>query len=52
MSRYARQTILPEVGDVGQRRIGAARVLVIGAGGLGGPVLPLQAGSGVGRITI
>ncbi|MDD9731246.1 HesA/MoeB/ThiF family protein [Mameliella sp. AT18] len=52
MSRYARQTILPEVGDVGQRRFGAARVLVIGAGGLGAPVLPLLAGAGVGRITI
>ncbi|AWI86539.1 thiamine biosynthesis protein ThiF (plasmid) [Alloyangia pacifica] len=52
MSRYARQTILPEVGEPGQRRLSEARVLVVGAGGLGAPVLPLLAGAGVGRITI
>ncbi len=52
MSRYARQTILPEVGESGQRRLAGARVLVVGAGGLGAPVLPLLSGAGVGRITI
>ncbi|MBE9640341.1 HesA/MoeB/ThiF family protein [Salipiger mangrovisoli] len=52
MNRYARQMILPEVGAPGQHRLAGARVLVVGAGGLGAPVLPLLAGAGVGRITI
>ncbi|WP_209506923.1 MULTISPECIES: ThiF family adenylyltransferase [unclassified Ruegeria] len=52
MSRYARQTLLPEVGAEGQARLTAARVLVVGAGGLAAPLLPLLAGAGVGHITI
>ncbi|MDO5704204.1 MAG: HesA/MoeB/ThiF family protein [Paracoccus sp. (in: a-proteobacteria)] len=52
MSRYARQTILPEIGADGQARIGAAHVLVVGAGGLGVPVLQYLAGAGVGQITL
>ncbi|WP_170457046.1 ThiF family adenylyltransferase [Ruegeria arenilitoris] len=52
MSRYARQMILPEVGAEGQNRLARARVLVVGAGGLAAPVLPLLAGAGVGHLTI
>ncbi len=52
MSRYARQMILPEVGAERQARLSKARVLVVGAGGLAAPVLPLLAGAGVGHLTI
>ncbi|EEE38838.1 hypothetical protein RKLH11_2683 [Rhodobacteraceae bacterium KLH11] len=52
MSRYARQILLPEVGAKGQARLASAHVLVVGAGGLAAPVLPLLAGAGIGRITI
>lgn len=51
-ARYARQVVLPEVGEAGQARIGAASVLVVGAGGLGCAVLPYLCAGGVGRITI
>jgi molybdopterin/thiamine biosynthesis adenylyltransferase/rhodanese-related sulfurtransferase len=50
--RYARQTVLPEVGAQGQARLAAASVVVVGAGGLGCPVLQYLAGAGVGRLTI
>ena len=39
MGRYARQMILPRIGEAGQRALEAAHVLVIGAGGLGCPAL-------------
>ncbi|MFV0301031.1 MAG: HesA/MoeB/ThiF family protein [Paracoccus sp. (in: a-proteobacteria)] len=52
MNRYARQTILPEIGAGGQARLGAARVLVVGAGGLGVPAIQYLAGAGIGRITL
>lgn len=50
--RYRRQTVLQEVGPAGQDRIAAARVLVIGAGGLGSPLLISLAAAGIGTIAL
>jgi len=50
--RFARHVLLPQLGELGQRRLLAARVCVIGAGGLGAPVLQYLAAAGVGRIGI
>jgi molybdopterin-synthase adenylyltransferase len=52
LERYARHIVLPQVGGVGQRKLKAASVAVIGAGGIGSAVIPALAGAGVGRLTI
>lgn len=52
IERYARHLVLPEVGGPGQQKLKAARVLVIGAGGLGSPVIQYLAAAGVGTIGI
>src|ERR1700731_4744317 len=50
IARYSRHLIMPEVGMEGQKRLKAASVLLIGAGGLGSPLGPYLAAAGIGRI--
>src|SRR5205085_3869773 len=52
VARYSRHLIMPEVGMDGQKRLKAASILLIGAGGLGSPLALYLAAAGVGRIGI
>ena len=52
IDRYARHLVLPEVGEEGQARLLESRVLVIGAGGLGSPLLLYLAAAGVGTLGV
>jgi adenylyltransferase/sulfurtransferase len=52
LDRYARQIVLREFGGVGQKKLKAARVAVIGAGGIGSAVIPALAGAGIGQVAI
>jgi adenylyltransferase/sulfurtransferase len=52
LDRYARQIVLPQVGGVGQRKLKAARVAIVGAGGIGSGALPALAGAGIGTLTV
>ena len=50
IERYARHILLPEVGGTGQSKLLQSSVLVIGAGGLGSPIVMYLAAAGVGKI--
>ena len=52
LDRYARHIVLPQVGGIGQKRLKAADVAVVGAGGIGSAVIPALAGAGIGHLTI
>lgn len=52
IERYARHIILPEIGGIGQQKLKASRVLVVGAGGLGSPIIQYLAAAGIGTIGI
>ncbi len=52
LDRYARHIVLKEIGGGGQKRLLAAHALIVGAGGIGSPVIQYLAAAGVGRLTV
>ena len=52
LDRYARHIVLPQVGGVGQNKLKASKIAVVGAGGIGSAVIPALAGVGLGQVTI
>ena len=52
LERYARHIVLPQLGGVGQRRLKASSIAIVGAGGIGSAAIPALAGAGIGRLTI
>ncbi len=52
LARYARHIVLPQVGGAGQLKLKAAKIAIIGAGGIGSAAIPALAGAGIGSLTI
>ena len=52
IERYSRQIILKDIGPIGQEKLSNSKVLVVGAGGLGSPILMYLAGTGIGNLGI
>ncbi|HET9335619.1 MAG TPA: HesA/MoeB/ThiF family protein [Sphingomicrobium sp.] len=52
LDRYARHIVLPQIGGAGQQRLKAAKVAVVGAGGIGAGAIPALVGAGVGHLTV
>ena len=52
IERYARHIILPEIGGIGQQKLKSAKIAILGAGGLGSPVIAYLAAAGIGTIGI
>ena len=52
LDRHSRHILRPQVGAEGQVKLSKARILCVGAGGLGSPVIPYLAAAGIGHLTI